>query len=536
MTQGRRWAVAVVVLLALLAWLALRPATTVSPGGRVAAVEFVRGNNADPESLDPLQARSEPALNVLRDLHEGLTGLDAGGQVIPGAARAWQVSVDGLEWTFELDPAARWSDGRAVQAADFEHAFRSLAEPAVASPHAALFDAIAGVPAALAGEAAPASIGVLAEAADRLRISLTRPVPWLPELLAHPAASPRRVDVPADGRISSGAFRLDSQLPGSHLLALRNPEYREAAAVAVDRVRYLPIADHASELSRYRAGELDITYTVPVSRVPWLKEHMADELRISPYLAVYFYGFNTRRPPLDDVRVRRALSLSVDRELIASRIVGAGEQPACSLVPPGLRGYEMPRDEECEARRRDRVELANRLLAEAGYGPDRPLELEIRYNTGELHDRIAVAVSALWKEALGVETRLVREEFRVLLGNVRAGDATQVYRGSWIADFAEPESFLGILAAESPVNGTGWADPEYERLLQQAARQPERAARLRLLAQAETHALAAAPLMPLYFYVSKKLVKPHVRGIEDNPLNIHPSRFVRLCRDSGAAC
>jgi len=535
-TQRRRWAVAGIVLVSLLAWLALRPPATVPPGDRVAAIEFVRGNNADPESLDPLQARSEPALNVLRDLHEGLAGLDAAGQVIPGAARDWQVSADGLEWTFELDPAARWSDGRAVQAADFEHAFRSLADPAVASPHAALFDAIAGVAAVLAGEASPASIGVVAEAADRLRISLTRPVPWLPELLAHPAASPRRADVPADGRISSGPFRLDSQLPGSHLLVLRNPEYREAGAIAVDQVRYLPIADHASELSRYRAGELDLTYTVPVSRVPWLKEHMADELRLSPYLAVYFYGFNTRRPPLDDARVRRALSLSVDRELIASRIVGAGEQPACSLVPPGLRGYEMPRDEECEARRRDRVELANRLLAEAGYGPDRPLELEIRYNTGELHDRIAVAVSAMWKEALGVETRLVREEFRVLLGNVRAGDVTQVYRGSWIADFAEPESFLGILAAESPVNGTGWADPEYERLLKEAARQPDRASRLRLLAEAETHALAAAPLMPLYFYVSKKLVKPHVRGIEDNPLNIHPSRFVRLCRDPAAAC
>ena len=535
MTHGRRWVAAAIVVVSLLAWLALRPAA-VPPGGGAATVEFIRGNNADPESLDPLQARSEPALNVLRDLHEGLTGLDAGGQVIPGAARAWQVSADGLEWTFELDPAARWSDGRAVQATDFEHAFRSLADPAVASPHAALFDAIAGVAAALAGETAPASIGVVAEAGDRLRIALTRPVPWLPELLAHPAASPRRADVPADGRISSGAFRLHSQLPGSHLLALRNPDYRDAVAVAVDQVRYLPIADHASELSRYRAGELDITYTVPVSRVPWLKEHMADELRISPYLAVYFYGFNTRRPPLDDVRVRRALSLSVDRELIASRIVGAGEQPACSLVPPGLRGYEMPRDEECEARRRDRVELASRLLAEAGYGPDRPLELEIRYNTGELHDRIAVAVSALWKEALGVETRLVREEFRVLLGNVRAGDVTQVYRGSWIADFAEPESFLGILAADSPVNGTGWADPEYERTLQEAARQPERAARLRLLAEAETRALAAAPLMPLYFYVSKKLVKPHVRGIEDNPLNVHPSRFVRLCREPGAAC
>ena len=528
------WLIAALALAVLLAWLATRPPP--APLDSVAKVEFVRGNNADPESLDPLHARSEPALNIMRDLHEGLATLDATAGIVPGAAKSWAVSDDGLEWTFDLDPAARWSDGRAVRAGDFEHAFRNLADPAVASPHAGLFDAIRGMPEAISGAAAPASIGVVAAADDRLRITLTRPTPWLPQLLAHPAASPRRADVPADGRISSGAFRFGAQVPGSHLLLARNSEYREAATVALDQVRYLPIADHASELSRYRAGELHLTYTVPVSRVPWLKEHRAEELRISPYLAVYFYGFNTRRPPLDDVRVRRALSLAVDRELIASRIVGAGEQPACSLVPPGLPGYEAPRDAECEARRRERVELAQALLTEAGYGPERPLQLEIRYNTGELHDRIAVAVSAMWAEALGVETSLVREEFRVLLGNVRAGEVTQVYRGSWIADFAEPDSFLGILAADSPVNGTGWADPEYDRMLHEAAAQPDREARLRLLAAAEARAMEAVPLMPLYFYVSKKLVQPYVRGVGENPLNIHPSRFVSLCAGTEPDC
>jgi oligopeptide transport system substrate-binding protein len=522
------WLVVVVAVGTALAWLALRPSS--APGPAAVAVEFVRGNNTDPESLDPLHARGEPALNILRDLHEGLATLDAAGQVIPGAARAWQVSADGLEWSFELDPAARWSDGRAVQAADFVTAFRQLADPATASPHAGLFAAIEGLAAAAAGQADPAGIAVVADGADRLRIRLVRPTPWLPELLAHPGASPRRADVPADGRVSSGAFRLDSQVLASHLVLERNPGYRDAASVAIDRVRYVPIADHASELSRYRAGELDMTYTVPVSRVPWLLEHLPDEFRVSPYLAVYFYGFNTRRPPLDDARVRRALSLAVDRELIASRIVGAGELPACSLVPPGIPGYVAPPDEQCRARRRERVERAQALLAAAGYGPDRPLQLEIRYNTGELHDRIAVAVSSMWKEALGVETSLVREEFRVLLGNVRAGDLTQVYRGSWIADFAEPESFLEILVGDNPVNGTGWADPAYDAKLREATGRPDRAARMRLLAEAEAEALQAAPLMPLYFYVSKKLVKPHVRGIEDNPLNVHPSRFVRLDR------
>jgi oligopeptide transport system substrate-binding protein len=512
---------------ALLVALALLPACAPDPAPEpdgAAVVEFVRGNSADPESLDPLQARSEPALNVLRDLHEGLTALDAAGRVIPGAARSWRVSADGLEWVFELDPAARWSDGRPVQAGDFALAFRHMAAPAVASPHRELFSAVAGM--------SDGAEGPAVHAADErtLRIVLQRPTPWLDELLAHPAASPRRDDVPPDGKISSGAFRLGERVPGSHLVLLRNADFRAADGVSLDQVRYLSLPDQASELSRYRAGELDMTYTVPVSRVPWLQEHFPAELRISPYLAVYFYGFNTRRPPLDDARVRRALSLAVDRELIAGRVVGAGELPACNLVPPGLPDYTPPRDPLCEQRRSARLEQARALLAEAGYGAENPLRLEIRYNNGELHDRVAVAVGAFWRDGLGVETDLVREEFRVLLGNVRAGDVTQVYRGSWIADFAQPDSFLGILAADSQVNGTGWSDPEYDRLLRAAAASGDAATRARLLAAAEARLIEAAPLMPLYFYVSKKLVKPWVQGIEDNPLNVHPSRFVTIQR------
>ena len=529
MAHARVWLIAAVAGTLALGWLLLRPGGE-APSVDAPVVEFVRGNNTDPESLDPLQARSEPALNILRDLHEGLTTLAADGSVIRGAARAWTVSADGLEWSFELDPEARWSDGTAVTAADFVAAFRALADPATASPHAGLFAAVAGLRAAADGTGSLEDVGVHADAEDRLRILLERPVPWLAELLAHPAASPRRPELPADGKVSSGAFRFVSQVPGSHLLLERNRTYRDAAAVAIDRVRYLPISDQASELSRYRAGELDMSYTAPVSRIPWLREHMPDEFRVSPYLAVYFFGFNTRRPPLDDVRVRRALSLAVDRELLTRVIVGAGEEPACSLVPPAMPDYEPPSDPACEAARRERIAQAQALLGAAGYGSERPLQLEIRYNTGELHDRLAVAVGAMWKESLGVETSLVNEEFRVLLSNVRSGDVTQVYRGSWIADFRAPETFLGILAGDSPVNGTGWADSEYDRLLREAAGTTDPAARARLLAAAEARALEAAPLLPLYFYVSKKLVKPYVDGIVDNPLNVHPSRFVTLQR------
>jgi oligopeptide transport system substrate-binding protein len=487
------------------------------------AREFVRGNGPEPESLDPHLAQAEPAMNILRDLYEGLTALDAAGQVIPGAASAWESSGDGLEWVFTLRAEARWSDARQVTAEDFAWSLGRLTDPATGSPNALLLGRVEEV---------------RAEAQDRLVIRLAEPAPWLPEVLAHPAASPLRRDVvEAHGReharpgrlVGNGPYRLVEWTLGSHVLLERNPLYWRDQETGVDRVRYIHLADRAAELSRYRAGELDLSYSVPVARFFWLTENMADQLRVSPHLAVYFYGFNTRQPPLDDARVRRALALAADRELLTARVIGTGEAPACGLVPPGIDGYAGQRMPGCGAQRARRMQEARALLAEAGYGPHKPLELEIRYNTGEVHERIAVAIGALWKQELGVETKLVREEFRVLLGHIRAGFDTQVYRASWIADFRDPSTFLGILAGDSPFNGTGWSDPEYDGLLERAARAPDPAQRMRLLEKAEARMLDQAPVMPLYFYASKYLVRAGVAGIRDNPLNVHPSRFVRLC-------
>ena len=487
------------------------------------AVEFVRGNGPEPESLDPHLAQAEPALNILRDLYEGLTTLDGEGRVVPGVAASWTVGADGLEWTFLLRPEARWSDGRQVTAEDFAWSLGRLRDPATGSPNSTLLGPVREA---------------VAEAADRLVLRLSEPAPWLPEVLAHPAAAPVLRDVfAARGRehsrpgvlVGNGPFLLAEWTLGSHVLLRRNPAYWRDAETGVDQVRYVHLADRGSELSRYRAGELHMTYAVPVNRYFWLQENMADGLRVSPHLAVYNYGFNTRSPPLDDARVRRALTLAADRELLTARVIGTGEAPACGFVPPGIEGYAGATLPGCGAERSGRLAEARRLLREAGYGPDQPLSLEIRYNTGEVHERIAVAVGALWKQALGVETNLVREEFRVLLGNVRAGLVTQVYRASWIADYRDPATFLEFLGSRSPFNGTGWSDPAYDELLASARRTRDPARRMAILAEAEARMLAEAPVMPLYFYASKYLVRPGVRGVSDNPLNVHPSRFVRLC-------
>ncbi|MEJ2523057.1 MAG: peptide ABC transporter substrate-binding protein [Gammaproteobacteria bacterium] len=527
------------------AWLWLPPPADESPGPGSAADPgvFTRGNGPEPESLDPHLARSESALNVLRDLYEGLTTLDARGRVIPGVAESWETSEDGLQWSFRLRQDARWSDGERVTAADFAWSFARLADPATGSPNALLLAPVRGVRerAAGAGDAPP--LGVTAPGPAELVIRLAEPAPWLAEALAHPAASPVRRDIwDEHGRgharpgtlVGNGAFRLAEWTLGSHVLLERNRAYWDDASTGVDQVRYVHLPDRAAELSRYRAGEMHMTYGVPVARFYWLEENMPEDLRVSPQLAVYFYGFNTRKPPLDDPRVRRALALAADRQLLTARVIGTGEAPACSLVPPAFPDYPASTLPGCREDRSTRLAEARGLLREAGYGPDNPLSLEIRYNTGEIHDRIAVAVGAVWQQELGVETELVREEFRVLLGNVRAGLVTEVYRASWIADFADPANFLQILSSDSPFNGTGWKDEEYDRLLEGAARAGDGEQRLRLLAAAEARMLEQAPVMPLYFYASKYLLRPGVEGVYDNPLNVHPSRFVRLPPDTAA--
>ena len=529
----RRWIVLLLVLLA--AWAGFRWLGGPPPVDDADAPASVlrRGNGPEPESLDPHLARTDSAHTVVRDLFEGLTVLDAAARVQPGAAARWEVSDDGKTWTFELREDGHWSDGSPVTAADFLYAFRRLVDPLTASPYATFLESVVNVRGAATGALPVTAIGVTAVGDRTLEISLDAPTPHLLQLLAHPSASPvHRASLDAHGDqyarpgnlVSNGPFVLADWVVGSHVEARANPHFREAPGVAA--VRYFHIVDESSELQRFRAGELDMTYTIPIARYPWVRDNFPDALRVAPYLGVYFYGFNTTRPPLDDHRVRRALSLAVDRTLITEKITGIGEIPACGLVPPGTAGYTPASLGFCDRPMEDRLDRARTLLAQAGYGPDHPLELELRYNTGEFHQRLAVAIAGMWKDHLAVETRLVNEEFRVLIANIREKADTQVYRASWVGDYNDAATFLSILAADSQINGTGFSDPAYDGLLAQAAREPDPERRQRLLRDAETLALESDALLPLYFYVSKRLVSPAVTGYEDNIMNVHASRYL----------
>jgi oligopeptide transport system substrate-binding protein len=481
-----------------------------------------RGNSVEPETLDPHRARGVSASNVLRDLYEGLTTESPAGAVVPGVAERWDVAADGRSYTFHLRADARWSDGAPVTAADFAESWRRLRAPATGSPVAQILGAVES-----------------AEAVDArtLRVSLRGPTPQLPALLSHPATFPlhatNRAGAPfaAGTLVGNGAFRLAGWTAHAHLTLERNGHYWDRANVAIDRVVFYPTESPGGELKRYRAGELDWTDTIPLSQARWLREHLPGELHVSPYLGVYFYGFNLTRPPFrDNPALRRALALAVDRETLVTRIVGTGEAAAYSWVPPGTAAHTPQRPDWADWPAAQRLAEARRLYAQAGYSAARPLELELRYNTGDNHKRVALAVAWMWRQALGVRTRLVNEEYKVYLQNRRSRLVTEAFRADWIGDYDDAFTFAERMLSTSGINDTGWTHPEYDALVAQAAGAADPARRRALLEQAERILLDDLPVMPLYFYVSKHLVKPYVQGWQPNIMDHHYSRYFRIQR------
>jgi len=499
-----------------------------------------RGNSVEPETLDPHRARGVSASNILRDLYEGLTTEAPDGTIVPGMAERWTVSPDGRVYTFTLRADARWSDGAPLTAAAFAESLRRVLDPATGSPVSQLLAPIERAEDVIAGRAPAAAAGVEAPDALTLVIRLAAPTPYFPALLAHPAAFPvltkpgtevnsgKSTSVPGFP-VTNGAYTLAEWVPQSHLTLVRNPHYWNDAATAIDRVVYLPTENPASELKRYRAGELDLTDTIPLGQSRWIREHLGAELQVAPYLGLYYYGFNVTRPPFrDQPGLRRALALAVDRETLTARITANGEPPVHGWVPPGVAGYAPQPPDWAQWPREQRLAEARRLYAAAGYSAGRPLELELRYNTGDNHKRVALAVAWMWRQALGVRTRLVNEEFKVYLQNRRHRQVTQVFRADWIGDYDDASAFAERMLSTSGLNDTGWVSAAYDRLVTQARGEADPAQRQALLHEAERILLEEQPVLPLYGYVSKRLVKPYVAGWQPNIMDHHLTRHLSL--------
>jgi ABC-type oligopeptide transport system substrate-binding subunit len=497
-----------------------------------------RGLPSDPESLDPQKIRSVQAGEVLRDIGEGLAGYTPSGDLIPAAAESWTMSDDGLTYTFTIRSEARWSNGDAVTAEQFAFSLRRLVDPATAAFNAHLVGDIVNAGAISSGEMPPAALGVEATDSQTLVITLNQPTPYFLSLVTYPSTFPVHPGLLAEhggaytraGTLpSNGAYKLDAWEPGSVLKLSRNEQYWNNAATAIDTVNHHVLTQEMTELSRYRAGEIQITGAIPPDSFEQLREERPEEMHIAPYLGVYYYGFNLSKPPFKDNRpLREALSMAIDRDVLVANITGRGEAPAYSWVPPGVANYEPRRFAYAGQSQDERNAHARRLMVEAGYGPDNPLQIELRYNTSDTQQRIALAVQSMWRDALAVETTLINEEFQVLLANMRAAEVTQIFRSSWIGDYNDAHTFLNILQTGNPSNTPLYASKEYDELMRKAATQVDPKARRLYLEEAERVLLTDHPVIPIYFYVSKHLVGPDVVGWEDNVLDYHYSQHLSL--------
>jgi len=499
-------------------------------------VELRRGNGPDPDSLDPHKARAMESMVVLRDLFEGLTRLDHDAAPIPGQAESWTVSDDGLVYTFKLRPNLQWSNGDPLVAEDFAAGLRRLVDPLTASQYAQVVGVIRNAPEIIAGSKPVAELGVAAPDQNTLVISLDTPAPYLPGLMAHPSTAPLHRPsyqklgerfTRAGEQVSNGAFVLKEWLQGSYIRAARNPHYWNNAANKIDVVKYLQIADENAELRAYRSGEMHFTAVVPRGQFGWIEQNLSKELHISPQLTIYYYGFNLDRALFKDLRVRKALSMVIDRERLATSVLRVGELPAYGWVPPGVFNYSAQSADYAQTPIAERIASARKLLAEAGYSRDKPLRFELRYNTGEVHAKVAVAVASMWKEALGVEAQLTAVEFKSLFQDVDRRDV-DVFRFSWVGDYNDPYTFLQYLKGDFGINLPHYKSAAYDALLAQASQQTDLTRRRELLEQAERTMLADQPLIPIYFYVNKHLVKPEVQGWYDNVMNVMYSQDLSL--------
>lgn len=502
-------------------------------GGESASRVLVRGNGAEIDSLDPALALLTESGNILRDIYEGLTVLDAQSRPAPGAAESWESSTDGLRYTFHLRKGARWSNGEPVIADDFVRSWRRAVDPKTGSPWLQSFEHIEKARDIAAGKAPVDALGVRAIDAQTLEVRLATPAPFFPALASHWSTLPTYRGLPpgrAGATICNGAFVLAESVPNSHSLLRRNPRHWNAANVRLDGVRYVQITDARDELTRFRAGEVDVTASTPLQSSDELRTLVGDRLVTSPSLGLYYYGFNTRRPPFDSREIRQALSMTVDREALATAVVRMGTPPAYTLVPTGTPDYTPQAPEWASWPHAQRLQRARELYAQAGYSAARPLRFELRYNVGPVHQRIALAVAAMWKEALGVEAQPVAEEFKSLLQTIQRGDA-QMFRSSWTADYPDAYSFLVPYGTPGPMNLSDYRSAEFVKELEAASQARDPAERRGALERAERRLAEDAPIVPIYFLANRRLVGERVVGWQDNAMRTTYSGGVRLARN-----
>ncbi len=484
-----------------------------------------RGNSAEPGTLDPGIAENLHTFNVLIDMYEGLLAEAADGSLLPGVAESWEISADGLVYTFAVRADARWSNGDSVTADDFVRAFRRNAVPETLSTYASLLEPIQNFRAVNDGEMPATELGVIAHSASELEIRLSKPAGHFLSVLSLPIAFPRHASGKA--HVSNGAFIFFDQQLGGALRLRKNSRYWDADSVRIDEVIYLPIADEMAEFNMYRAGDLDITMTIPGKMVKAAIADYGAETRIAPTLALYYLAFDLHEAPFDNDLLRQALTMAVDREQLAS-LIGRGESPAFGIVPPGVDGYEAASFDWMNLEKGAREKLARDAYSRAGYSAEHALRITYLYDTDGIHEQVALAVTGMWNQVLGVETELEKREWKYFLQSRDRRVDWDIMRFAWAGDYNAASTFLDVFRTDSPQNLPQYQNAEYDKELNLAARQVDPESAARHAHDAEAMLLSDYPIVPLYFYVSKHMVKPTVLGFEDSVVDRHPSRYFSI--------
>lgn len=498
-----------------------------------------RGVGPEVADLDPHLGTGLSDFNILTALFEGLVTEDPVDlHPVPGVAQRWDVSPDGLTYTFYLRPEAKWSNGDPVTAQDFAASFRRILTPSLAADNAYLLYVIENAEPFNRGQLTdPARLGIQTPDTHTLRIKLEHASPHFLSLLTYtpflpvplstlekygsttkrgnPWARPERL-------VGNGPFVLKEWKIGQRMIVVQSPTYWDAATVKLKEIHFYPIDNRDAEERAFRAGQLHLTEALPTTKVDTYRSSQPNLLRVDPYLGTEYYRINVARPFLNDRKVRRALALAVNRAAIAENILRAGQQPATAFTPPNTAGYTP------HAHLSYDPDAARALLAEAGYpeGKGAP-PIQLLYNTSETHRAVAEAIQEMWRRELHLEVKLQNQENKMILTARRAGDY-EVLRSVWTADTIDPLSFLGVFTSSSGNNYTGWSNAAYDQFLFEAARTTDASARDALLQKAEGVLLDEAPIIPIYHYTHVFLIQPSVHNWHPTLLDHHPYKYVYL--------
>ena len=497
----------------------------------LAAETLHLGNAGEPETLDPHRYNLRLEETILTDLFMGLTTFDAKGATVPGSAESWMVSEDGLTWTFKLRDDLFWSDGEPLTAHDFVYAFRRLMDPDTAASLAYFMYMLENAEAVNSGDLPTSALGVHATNARELVLTLNQPYPYLPERLLYPTGHPvprhviERVGddwIKPEHWVSNGAYTVAEWQPQSHVRLVRNEHFHEIPAI--DTVVYHPLANEQSAYNRFRTGEVHAVGNFPAGELDWIKSNLADELRLSPLLSIVYLVFNTTTEPFSDARVRRALAMMIDRQILTDQVQRSGNQPNRSFVPGIVANYQPALVSDDALSEIQRIAKARQLLEAAGYDDDNPLKITLRYVSGAEAKRSNLAVAAFWKR-IGVETQLHQSELKVHFADLRQNDF-QVAQAGWFGE-NNAEHYLGLLVSDTGnVNYGRYANPAYDEIMARARAEADLDTRNAILSQAEKLVLPEYPVIPLHRVMIRRLVDSRIEGWHENPRDVHPARYL----------